>query len=208
MNYIRKNILLLIIATLFAITIVYGYGIVKSHNKAVGRFKKEIKILKEEVSFTDGLLRIRTKFNKPIVLSQNFELENGKQIGLMQTGCFGKRSVLVFKFSKNNCQSCVDAEIRKLRLLKEQVNKDQIVIFASVDLARELTLYRKLYNLDLLMYKVDEEYNSLNDIEKLNLPYYYIIEKDLSTSSLFIPEKTKGTLTDTYYKEVVSRLNN
>jgi hypothetical protein len=90
--------------------------------------------------------------------------------------------------------------------LKDQVNKDQIIIFASVDLARELTLYRKLYNLDLLMCKVDEKYNSLNDIEKLNLPYYFIVEKDLSTGSLFIPEKTKGTLTDTYYKEVISRL--
>ncbi len=107
---------------------------------------------------------------------------------------------LVFRFTENNCIDCIKAELLHLEKIAPVIGKDNIILLASYTGTNDLKLFRKAYNPPFSIYNTPLESLAGNQLEDANLPYYFVLNKDLSPHLLFIPEKTLAELTEQYYK--------
>jgi hypothetical protein len=106
---------------------------------------------------------------------------------------------LVLRYTELNCQSCVDTELSSLQNLANKIGMEKIVILASYKNNEDLIKFKRLNKLKLPMYNVD----SLSiPLENMNIPFYFICDKEFKTKLVFIPKKEISNLTVDYLKLV------
>jgi len=110
---------------------------------------------------------------------------------------------LVFDFSGNSCGSCVDFCIEKLNEhLSEFFLTQRIEIFYS-DRRGERVFENKNPYVISSGFELGIPFR-----EKHSLPFFYILDKDMTIRMSFIPSTSKPKLTDNYLKIIKKRMFN
>lgn len=111
-----------------------------------------------------------------------------------------KGKKLVFKFSKNNCSSCIEAEVNLLNEISSSMNPDPVLIIAQDYTMKELKFLKKRYNFKQTIYGADPSFSKL-EIEKLNFPYYFVLDDALNSTMIFFPNTKLPFLSEDYVKQ-------
>lgn len=109
-----------------------------------------------------------------------------------------KRNSVVLRYSEFNCKDCIEAEINVL--IKNKL-KEEIILIAFYQNRRDLFVFREEFkkrglNSTKMFLLPDRGLNI--PIEKLNMPFYFCIDSNLTMTNFFIPQKDKPKLTEVY----------
>ncbi|MFL1011686.1 hypothetical protein [Flavisericum labens] len=119
------------------------------------------------------------------------EDENGDTVFLKKL----KRPLLVIKYSKLNCNTCVDSLLSSLKRIKKDIPH---AFFTDYEYDRDLYLFKRINNIKSKVYKTKYK----TSIDSLNMPYVYVLDEDLSQKSVFIPKKENILDFDNYLSEI------
>jgi len=109
---------------------------------------------------------------------------------------------IFFRFSEINCNSCVDVEFETIK----QTDSWHFVLISSGN--NIYGIARSLLSRDINFPLYSIEFKELNlPIEKINLPYYFTLNREYSTQRVFIPSKDNPELTTEFFK-TIKRANN
>ncbi|WEK37947.1 MAG: hypothetical protein P0Y53_10590 [Candidatus Pseudobacter hemicellulosilyticus] len=143
-----------------------------------------------------------TKYHDKIVLDKSAVLIDEYANKCEWSSLFSKgEKILFFYYSNNFCEMCLDQEMQKLKLVPDEY-ADQVVVLLSVDNNNELKLYKERYKTGFRFYSIGNMELSKN-INSLFRPYYFVVDKALNTSMLYIPDKNLAEPSKAYLKEVL-----
>lgn len=121
--------------------------------------------------------------------------ETGQSTTLGNICCDKKK--FVFRYTHLDCDVCIDAILPQLESLSRDIGIDNVVFLATYSNNRDLYVFKHvneirncIYNIDLLSIALD----------KINLPYCFVLNADNSMSHLFIPRKEMLDQTEEYFK--------
>jgi hypothetical protein len=103
--------------------------------------------------------------------------------------------VLVLRYSYIDCGSCVDSLIKQTNNLSEILGREKIVILAKYNSRIDYINFIRLNNIKNNIYNIKD---SLSVADELNVPYFFVLEKNMTTSNFFIPRKEFSKLTEDY----------
>lgn len=126
----------------------------------------------------------------------------GKKMYL--SSMLNKSYKLIFKFNKNNCSSCIESELKSITNIAERIGNDRIIILTEGQGLRQVASFIKERNLKIPVYMISE--GKMDILEKENVPFVCVMNKDLRVELLFIPIKElQGFSEQYYYSSVISR---
>lgn len=113
---------------------------------------------------------------------------------------------LVFRYSEVNCQTCVESEIVPLINFMAENGNDKVIFLTTYQDRKYLLDFKRFNKIKTEIYNIPENGLGL-PIEKLNIPYLFVIDANMQTNLIFIPEKNRENVSLTYYKIVKKQLN-
>lgn len=135
------------------------------------------------------------KLNSKLLLQK----EKGEKVAFSKVV---KKQVLVFRYSELNCQSCVDAMLTQLQKNKK-FNNSNTLLLAWYNNPSYLYQFKRMNRLNLNVFSIKT--TSLPP-DTLNIPYFYLLDKDLKVSNVFIPEEGDTASVASYLIFVEKRL--
>lgn len=110
----------------------------------------------------------------------------------------GQEYILICRFSKHHCESCVDHSIKMILNRNNKMNMSRILFMGNygniILFKREMSLYA---NKEMRISNA-----STIDIpaEDIGYPYYLIVDKDLKITDIFVPQKDTPQFTNSFLK--------
>jgi hypothetical protein len=149
------------------------------------------------------------KVNENLKISENLKLINIKGDTLLAKKVLKKGS-LILAYSEFNCRKCINAEIKTLtKISKKYFNKINIIVYSKKikNLKYDIKELHKLGLNKINVYLLTD--NKLGiPIDRLNSPYYFYINSELTVSNIFIPEKETPKITKTYLDLTLKNISN
>ena len=198
-KHIPSIIILLLI--LFNFTTYYKHSISLKQNESL---KKESSISKERIKEIESLYtnnHILGKANENLKLNPSLKLIDyqGDTVTLKS---ILKSNKIIFRYSKLNCDKCIDAEFKILEKFSEKIS-DELIIISFYDRVRGLIYTsRRLRDMGLNKVKI---YSLIDNklflpLDDYNTPFYFALNENFRASNFFVPEKQNAKLTEAYLK--------
>ena len=199
----EKIFLILIIISLLAInafTLVRFYQL--KQQKSEG---EEIKHNKESDELNSYMVNFSTN-----ILNSNFQLNNilvrdslNNTIPLKTAFNYGQKQILVCRFSKMHCESCVNFAIQNFRNWVDSIGIKNVLFLGNYH-------SNKIFNREKPLYGIQgmNVYNAFElkiPAEELGYPYYFILDRNLRISNVFVPDKAAPEITNRYLKNIQSK---
>lgn len=106
--------------------------------------------------------------------------------------------VLVLRISQNTCQVCIEQELKRMNEMSVPLIHNRFIILASYDNLRDLKLFQKENQINYPIYKIISDSLSI-PLEKLSIPYFFVLDNSLKATNLFYPLMSTPDLTDKYF---------
>lgn len=149
--------------------------------------------------------RFLAYLNEGCVVSDELKIINQAGDKIKLSSYTNKKKCLVFRSSFLNCQPCVDEAVLSLKKIIKDVDSSQVIILANYRLLSDLKKFKRINKMFNEVYQVD----SLNlPLEELNIPYFFMIDEDMKTNHVFVPQKELSVATDRYLSIVKKLLQN
>lgn len=149
------------------------------------------------------------KQNENLKLDKNLKLLTVDGDSVLVKDIFNNNKI-VLKYSLLNCGACIDAEYQVLRELSKNFD-NELCIIAYYDRVRDLIGdYKKLKEIGLdevTIYLIPDDKLGV-PLDKQNIPYYFLIDNDLTMTNLFIPMKESPKLSINYLKSNLKNVFN
>ena len=162
--------------------------IIDNYNIVINKKKQDV--LSFEQNFLQEIKNENLKLNRKSCL---LDIEGNR---VLTTEIFKKNSV-VLRYSEMNCNDCIQAEIDVLL----QNKSIEVLLIADYHNKRDLFVYynelKKRGLSDFMLYNVPVGGFDL-PIEKINKPFYFCVSSDLKITNIFIPQKNKPKLSESY----------
>lgn len=115
----------------------------------------------------------------------------------------GQEQILVCRFSQMHCESCVNSSIQILQEWQKSIGKKNVLFLGNHRnnriFKRTIPLYgihgMRVYNVASLSIPAEE----------LGYPYYFILNRDLGVSNVFVPDKSVPEITNKYLSSIQRR---
>ena len=115
------------------------------------------------------------------------------------------QQILIFRYTELNCDDCVNSQVKNIVELINIYKIDQIAFFTNYEEALHLSNFKRLNQLQIKIYKIK---NLGINIENLNTPYFFLLNKDCKIEHVYIPDKNNNELTQSFFKLISSELVN
>lgn len=117
----------------------------------------------------------------------------------------GQKHILVCRFSKTHCESCVNFSIQKVRACVDSIGKDNVMFLGNYRNNRVFNKIIPLYGIEgLKVYNT----SSLNiPVEELCYPYYFVLDESLRISNVFVPDKATPHISNNYLRNIQKVFN-
>lgn len=110
---------------------------------------------------------------------------------------------LIIRFADTNCEECIRFLLLKvMRLYKDMDSNDQIILLASYQSIKTLSILIKSLNITYPVFLTNQ---FSNPCEKINFPYCFLLDSTMRTSHVFIPDKHEPQFANTYFEEIKKR---
>ncbi len=105
-----------------------------------------------------------------------------------------RKPILIFRVTDNNCVVCVDSVLHQLMSFSDDV-LTKVVILTSNKTMRELRLFTKSIPKSIKTLRLLDNSMSKVRIERINIPYFFVLQSNHIMSNIYIPDKQypKGT---------------
>jgi hypothetical protein len=110
---------------------------------------------------------------------------------------------LICRFSELYCQECVTHSIIKLVNISEKIGKDHIIFLGSYENSKSMNIMKE--HLGIQNMAIYNAHNLNIPAEEIGFPYYFMVDKTLKISDIFIPEKSALDLTNKYLEIINER---
>lgn len=178
-----------ILVVLFGVT----FGLIKYDGSFLNLFHKRTTLSSLHLYNSKNKIENRYKIEKSF-------MENRDSI--LSLISHTKYPVLIYRYSIENCQSCIVEDLSALNILKNVIGHDNIVVFPAM----EETRYNKLlYSNQLSNFRHRNLASSIlfvpMDEDGFAHRYFAIINKDEMIEGIFFPELGNLGLTEAYLSE-------
>lgn len=106
--------------------------------------------------------------------------------------------ILVLRIKEGQCQSCVIFSMLKLETFFRE-SPLNIVVLANYHDLNSLKIANRVMNRNKTPFYNVRDFGVLDE---LNAPYFFILEKDLSITNVFVPEKAFPDVTNQYFDAI------
>lgn len=192
-----RKIKYIIIILLFVLN---GFLIIKISNFSkvsndISIVLKDIK--KELLTFEQNIFEENQ--NENLKLREDIKLTNINGNIVLTKDIF-KKHTLVLRYSESNCDDCIKAEFSTILKNKELFVND-ICLIAHYRNKRDLFVFYKDFQnkglKNIKMYLLPDKGLDI-PADNLNMPYYFCIDSTLRITNVFIPQKDKPKLSESY----------
>jgi len=202
-----KKILTILVIILIAFNITLLINSLR-YKKLLFQYKQELASVIESNDIIEQIL-INRELNtiKNIGLQINIKLEvedeEGNKISIAEL--LNNNPKVIFRYSELNCRLCIEEEIKILQKYINDIGFDNILFFSTYNSTRDLFLFKRINQLhNFRIYNLKEEQLNI-PIDRLNIPYVFLIDSSGNIIMLNIPEKTKPEFSEQFYNVVISR---
>lgn len=192
-----KNLYLIIIGVLISCLI---YFIIASENyqkysdEIITDTARSLDSEKKRSLIRDHFLSLELKYNDTRI-SKELILTDEKGVEYSIKDKLNTKKI-VFRYSELQCNVCVEKQIGSLKKYKDKIGIDNILILADYSNYRNLILFKRMNSLDIPVYNLSEKMSL--ELEKKDLPYFFIADNSLIAKDYFIPIKEIKNYTDNY----------
>lgn len=192
---------------LFGILLLFNLFLSYALYMKEGLNEKEMQTVQKEADILfhkNALLQadvIRMVQGQP-VLSDAYPLltEKGEKIELGNL-IRNDRYTLVLRYSYLSCSPCVDYAVTALKEFKEQHLDADILLLSTYQQRKDLRDFKRVNKVFFHVYHVD----SLDlPIDKENVPYFFMLDKDMRAFDFFVPHQEMPELTGEYFRKINS----
>ncbi len=111
-----------------------------------------------------------------------------------------RKQVLVYRFSKIHCESCVVASLKVLRKWVDLIGEKNVLILGNYRNNRIFYRTMKEYGIEY-----SNVYNTATfnvPAEELGYPYFFVLENDMQIFNAFVPDKGIPQITNEYLRRI------
>ena len=169
------NLCLLVLLFLLVGNVVLYFNMQKNKRK-YNNFSLEYKRINQESRNKDRVFNSILLDYRCFVDSYDLCLVNQDMDSLFLYQSNETPNYLVFNFSRFNCNTCFEKELSRIKGVISKENADKILIVSDYSDYRYLRFLKKKYD-DEFNFYYKAQWMDL-EIDKANLPYYYVLHND------------------------------
>lgn len=109
---------------------------------------------------------------------------------------------LLLRYSDSHCNSCFEKAMQALHKYKDDIGEENVILLTSHKNYRVLKITLEKMNFNPIVINIPE---IEIPIEEYRTPYFFIINKDLRMSSVFIPIKEIPNYTEKYLYTIYNK---
>lgn len=193
----RTTCLLIILIVLLSAGLIYAMRYAMDKDTQIKNQSVALGVQKQMFALLSGNMKMHYVYSECQLADMTLLDKDRNAIKL--SALLNGEDKVVFKFSLTNCSSCIQHSFSSVRKLMGKLPKDKIIIVADNSNRRELQALVNSLSLSLPVYLTEDTvFHSI--LEKENVPFFFIIGKDLRMKDLFIPMKELPDLSDLYYR--------
>lgn len=162
--------------------------------------KLENKEVEKTILFEN--IKLNSKYEGLVINDFPVFTENGVEIKFSKI--IKDRNILILRYSELNCSPCVDSSISLLNNWVMKIGQENIVILSSYENQNHLNIFKRINNIYFPVYNIKEKIDGMQ-IEELNKPYIFSIDKKKEIHGLFIPEKTMPEMNIVYLNSIYTK---
>jgi len=137
-------------------------------------------------------------------ITPEMKISNISEDTLFLKDIISENPKLIFYFSGLTCESCVEAELLRLKEKVKDIDSENIILLAAYENIRSLYLLCRANEVNFPSYIIHEDSFGLN-ADKQQLPYYFIVMDDLWMKDFFVIDQNAPDFTDKYLDIIVSK---
>ena len=115
-----------------------------------------------------------------------------------------KNTNVFFRFSDTNCFSCIETILIYIDSVNNEFGNGKITFLTSYKNKEQLKKFLKIKNIKNKIYLVENNKLPYN-VEKLNIPYFFILDQYGQTIILFIPDQKYESINKLFFKTLRNR---
>lgn len=167
------------------------------------KHESELAIIDQQVRYNIEQSEVFTYLDGEEITDEEGKLLSMKK--LVGTG----NDKLVFRFTSYNCIECIISELTYLNKYIESMGKDRLIMLGSFENINQLRIFKKKYNISFMVYNINNKNDCFpSSLTEMNMPFYFNIDKELTSSRIFIPEKELGKYSSLYIESIVKQQKN
>ena len=156
------------------------------------RFESDKNFLAETIS---GKYWLESETDNQRLIDCILQQNGNKQDSLFLHEIIGNAPKLLLRFKETNCDVCIQNELENLIRLASKVDTTNIILLGSFSNSRARWMRKSSFKI----YNIGNQELGLS-LDKENIPYYFILDKDFNAKSVFIPFKEFPDLTNKYFE--------
>lgn len=198
------------IPTYFLIVVLFlATGLFSLSSIVVKNKNNQIATLKMELLNYEGIISHQMKNDSIQILYSGLRLdssilltdESGFQVPLYEVG---DRKMLFFKYTEFSCDPCIEQELELLESIIDNNIDYKVIVISSYKDIGYLYRFKRINNLQHLPFYNIHNQSIIDELDKINIPYYFTINESLSIRSLYIPSKTLEQPNERYINSALS----
>ena len=196
----KNSLVFIIIISLFLFNVysLYRYNDLKKLNDL--KIKNSLSEIKNDElntyrsSYKGGIFNNGKKISNNLLVKDSLH----NLIPLKKVFDDNQNNILVYRFSKMHCESCVVASLEVLKRHTDSIGASNILILGNYK-------NNRIYNRTMLEYGIKKMkvYNISSfkiPAEEIGYPYFFVLNSNLEVLDLFIPNKIMPKLTEDYLR--------
>ena len=167
-------------------------------NIEISKFKTNDKYSLLKIEYCSKVVKWIQKANQ-ISFPPKLTLQNELGNVVLLSNLVGEKPKLVFRYSQLNCNICVDSQMDFVKKFANKYGYDKLIMVSNYKFKKNIFQFKTLNNINNEIYNI-EVLDSALDI--LNIPYYFILDKDCHPTKFHFPEKIFPENTKEYFKSI------
>jgi hypothetical protein len=201
--FFRLLILLLLMNFVLAYVIFMKNTERKLLNLKITEFQTKDKYHKLKIEYYHGVINWLQAASK-IDISPSFILQNEIGDSIQISNLVNGATKLVFRYSELNCNVCIDSQMDFVKGFIEKNGYDSFIMISDYNYHKNLLQFKTFNNIQNEIYNVATLDSSL---DRLNIPYYFILDKYFRPRMFFFPEKNLPADTKEYFRKIDEYFN-
>jgi hypothetical protein len=115
---------------------------------------------------------------------------------------------LILKISKLNCNTCTSQNIDLLQKFcdKHNFSEDKVIIIYQDSNIRDVVLLQRSLKNKIPIYRIKETNDLQLDIDKLNIPYFFLLDSNFQPNLIHVTNKQFPEFTEKYFEIIYERI--
>jgi len=139
-------------------------------------------------------------YANPFKVGPGCSLEDRKGARLHLSDLLSPHKRLFFRFSKLNCETCIDHELGRLQRFLSIFPDSTVIMLADGYNLHELANLSAAHRLSCPLFLVEDGTFQSSMPAKANIPFYFTTDTSAIARHIFFPDKNFDFLTDQYYE--------